>query len=526
MIESIRLKNLRALTDTGFIGLKPITLLVGKNSVGKSTFARVFPLLRQSIEENRKAPLLWWGKYVDFGTFSDAVNRSSPEKDIKFGFRFFVPKDDKSIKAAQISMPRFRGDVTFDVEITIRQAGEASYVAEVEISLFDQACLIKIDPGGNVQRIKCGAVDWVASGDSSVPGDLMVLAKKGEVFPEFQFYRRFRGKESEGSYYKQIPFLEAKLISAIRDYNHGNTSYAKLSGISSAIPIGAVEEVLRAIKSIPGSDTWKRWVSSFTPNHYGFLRIRDWALVASASAILSYCNNQLRSFSTGVRYLEPLRATAQRYYRSQELSVDEVDSKGANIAMLLYSMPTFELDQFNRWIGEHLGISIAARKDGGHISLKVRSESDSVETNLADVGFGLSQVLPIATQIWASTSIYRTRRVSGGAAPTFFVVEQPELHLHPAFQARIADLFVGAVQRKDAFFNGSLRIIAETHSSSLINRLGELVAEGRIDKSQVQVILFDQQAPAVDAVIRISEFDGDGILQNWPMGFFSSGVAE
>jgi len=48
-MDAIRIENLRSLTDTGFVELKPLILLVGQNSSGKSSFLRFFPLLRQSI---------------------------------------------------------------------------------------------------------------------------------------------------------------------------------------------------------------------------------------------------------------------------------------------------------------------------------------------------------------------------------------------------------------------------------------------------------------------------------------------
>ena len=65
----LRIRNLRSLEDTGPIELRPLTLLVGKNSSGKSTLLRVLPLLRQSIEVDTAGPLLWFGRYVDFGSF-------------------------------------------------------------------------------------------------------------------------------------------------------------------------------------------------------------------------------------------------------------------------------------------------------------------------------------------------------------------------------------------------------------------------------------------------------------------------
>lgn len=86
-ISGVRVKNLRCFGDTGFIDLRPITILVGKNSAGKSTFARLFPLLRQSAEEDKRSPILWYGRLVDFGSFPVALNRTAKEKRISLEFK-------------------------------------------------------------------------------------------------------------------------------------------------------------------------------------------------------------------------------------------------------------------------------------------------------------------------------------------------------------------------------------------------------------------------------------------------------
>lgn len=89
-LNSIRIQNLRSLTDTTTIQLKPLTVLVGKNSVGKSTFARTFPLLRQTCEAQKKSPILWYGQFVDFGDFNTAINKRNTEDGITFTFNFSV----------------------------------------------------------------------------------------------------------------------------------------------------------------------------------------------------------------------------------------------------------------------------------------------------------------------------------------------------------------------------------------------------------------------------------------------------
>ena len=75
-MDRIRLQNFRSLQDTGEIEIKPLTLLVGKNSSGKSSFLRFFPLIKQSLEESKHGPILWYKeKGVDFGDFETTVTK-------------------------------------------------------------------------------------------------------------------------------------------------------------------------------------------------------------------------------------------------------------------------------------------------------------------------------------------------------------------------------------------------------------------------------------------------------------------
>jgi AAA15 family ATPase/GTPase len=86
-MDSIRVERLRSLSDTGDIKIKPLTVLLGQNSSGKSSFLRVFPLLKQSVESRTTGPILWSGRLVDFGSFNDAHKRKS-DNNIAFSFKF------------------------------------------------------------------------------------------------------------------------------------------------------------------------------------------------------------------------------------------------------------------------------------------------------------------------------------------------------------------------------------------------------------------------------------------------------
>ena len=117
-------------------------------------------------------------------------------------------------------------------------------------------------------------------------------------------------------------------------------------------------------------------------------------------------------------------------------------------------------------------------------------ESGTETFNLADTGFGFSQMIPVLTQIWSLINL-RGGVSKATSTTTIVAIEQPELHLHPRLQAVLADLFVQAVTL--AHDNGvDLRLLIETHSEQIINRLGRRVSEAKLRVEDVAVVLFDR----------------------------------
>jgi predicted ATPase len=126
--------------------------------------------------------------------------------------------------------------------------------------------------------------------------------------------------------------------------------------------------------------------------------------------------------------------------------------------------------------------------------------------NLADVGYGSSQVLPV---------------IAGGynmPGDSTFVVEQPELHLHPAAQSELGDFFVDLYERK-------VNSIIETHSEHLILRLQTHVAQGRI-RPQDFVVYFVYPSATNKTVVKLTLGDDGVFQQEWPQGFFEERLKE
>jgi len=90
-LEGISIKNLKSLRDTGLIPLKPITLLLGPNSSGKTAFLQAILLLKQTSESrNLMTPLVIRGKYVDLGSFRDLVFSHDLDKNLEIGLKLGV----------------------------------------------------------------------------------------------------------------------------------------------------------------------------------------------------------------------------------------------------------------------------------------------------------------------------------------------------------------------------------------------------------------------------------------------------
>lgn len=119
--------------------------------------------------------------------------------------------------------------------------------------------------------------------------------------------------------------------------------------------------------------------------------------------------------------------------------------------------------------------------------------------NIADVGFGVSQTLPVLVAL-----------LSAEKGQMVFI-EQPEIHLHPKAQVAMAGLFVQAALR-------GVRLIVETHSSLLILALQAAVAEQKIGADKISMNWFSRDADGQTHVVE-AELGPDGSYGEWPVDF-------
>jgi len=230
-------------------------------------------------------------------------------------------------------------------------------------------------------------------------------------------------------------------------------------------------------------------------------------------ALPAKTGEELGRLLSEMKYLGPLRSAPERVY-PRRTGDGGIGNSGENLAIYLFEHRS-ELDEINRWLDRlempyrldvvSLDAGVKGLPVGDLVALILTDHRSGAVVSPADVGFGISQVLPIVTQLLANRQ-------------TVIAVEQPEIHLHPGLQARFAELLIDATRPESA----SNQVIVETHSEHLMLRLQRRVREGELSPDEVSVLYVDwNEEEACAEVIHIPLDEDGSFTRAWPNGFFA-----
>ncbi len=522
---SFGVKNLRRLHDMEPIDIKPITILVGRNSSGKSTFLRALPLLRQSALTRTSSPILWFGDFVDFGSYEGAVSNNDVKRHIAFRFSL----DDLIIDARRyfsasgyMIVNATPQKISAECEVTLRLHREVVQTYLIKVIVNQSAVYeVTIDDAASVSSLTVDGEDClkyfvgvklsVAAG--SIFPTIFATPDRVETIDRVNPHSEIR---AAATYLSKLyrPWLDKRLRDeAVVDLCAGILLESDITKehLESLAEKSSVRSFAKLLKDMANKDA------------HALYDITEKVQRASRIVTLFRAfSERLREIVSSILYIGPARARSERYYRYQDLSVSEIDSDGKNFPMFLNSLRDNQFRSLSSWVESLFGYKLELMKSPGHISINV--VEGTAKTNVVDTGYGVSQILPVLGQIWWSFHKPTDQRRSRSAPPpSFLVIEQPELHLHPAHQAFLADALVEIAGRTRApSRNATTHFIIETHSETLVNRLGQMIEEGRLKSTDVQVVLFepDKDDAQRRTSVRIAKFGEEGQLINWPFGFF------
>ena len=218
-------------------------------------------------------------------------------------------------------------------------------------------------------------------------------------------------------------------------------------------------------------------------------------------------NEEFERLLHGVHYVGPLRARPKRYYLWTGGKPELIEPDGANtIEALIASSRGNQLLANDVAFG--LGkldivdaFSIRSVEDKKRL-YEITATIGGAESSISDVGFGVSQILPVIAMLMNAPS------------GSIILLEQPELHLHPNAQAALADLLLHVAEERQ------LQLIVESHSEHIVRRLQRRVAEAQSAFAICENIrMYYCEAGAEGSTATEIDIDRFGQIPNWPERF-------
>ena len=403
-VKSISFENYKAFSEKQTMQLKPITILIGKNSSGKSSIAKLFTLLENSLNGDIDEPLRLKNNGVELGASLDNLFFGNISGGISLNFNILF-ENNVQIEVSllekvdgyglDIFQWKYKDDIQeFDLELSAEGYFDSisKKLYECEFKGFIPIKFIEKDTNENLSanfKVEEIDVDYI--------GPFRIL-------PERCFYLT-----------GQTEFRDTGIT--------GENAYEML-GVSKLNRYDKLHEKVEKWYE-ENFDGWKLTVKNINATYFQIILSKD-------------------------------------IFR---INIDDIDNK---------------------------------------------TYGKEFEINIVDVGQGMNQALPLVVR---ANVINRPNSI--------IVLEQPELHLHPAAHGDLAELFAKSSKENNQTF------IIETHSENIILRLRKLIVENDFGFTEDDLVIYwIEDAELKGKELREITVDEEGVLSDWPEGVFNEGMKE
>jgi predicted ATPase len=426
MLQEIAIENFRAFNDEVKIRIRPITILIGRNSAGKSSILKFLLMLRQTLESGDEQFLVTEGRHVHLGALRDLKHSAGKRRKLKFHlamsgqltpdiWRDFKLELDK-IKLQSNRKPG-KGNVLFSFPRTLPTKGEI------------RQALFNIDAEFFYGNPKLGTHTV-----SAMVGKEIDFERTTPNLARTRFLR----------FPPDTTLDAAKLILTLRDEQY-------LTGIREEI------KSVRHLAAIREESQRAIIVASPPPGDVGHMG--EFAI----PHLQHICDEKGSEFEFIMKHLQSVA------------NVDKVEFK----------------DKIKGYLRQ----------------CTARNKDTSAVSYLADLGFGVSQCLPIFIQ---GAMMYQRQLLTA---------EQPEAQLHPTAQLEMGTFFAELWKERQ------VPSIIETHSGNILLRLRKHISRGQLLPEDVSVAYFHVLDGCV--VVDNLEISSDGKLSpGLPMEFFGADILD
>lgn len=437
MMDSITLSNFRCFGEKQTARLAPLTLLVGENSTGKTSFLALIRALWDTAYGHR-APDFKEEPY-DLGSFFDIVynnHRDAPSSTFLAGFRASNSHEHGNADHQPLHFETtFERSVNWAIPKTRYFSQGRTYMEEI----YDDGRITTLNLGtvrGDWRQTTSQESTFMSNGTPTLDNHLVPLAFHLIPFLEEKFTRNVLPKPIADS-----PVFSPEDLEAV-----GNLIHSQLRLVGR--PFAGAPVRSKPQRTYDPARTLPDPKGDYIPSYLASL------------------------FSQDKSVWEKLQTNLERFGKKSGL--------------------------FDRLLIEQQG-----ERDGGPFQVRIKGsggEPRGPDRNLIDVGYGVSQVLPLITEILREDS------------PNMFLLQQPEVHLHPSAQATLGSLFCEVASK-------GRQLLIETHSDYILDRIRMDVRDDRssLTPDDVSVLFF--QRTGDDVRINSLRFDPEGNVQGSPQGY-------
>ena len=555
MIQKISFQNYKAF-EKGEIKFKPITLLLGANSVGKSSIIQLLSMLQQTAQSNKyKSCLKLHGEYVSLGENENIFRNRNTKTDLIIGFEFSddVLKDllkDKLLKELiyKLYQPIRFFELRLDNYYKKKTSNNSNYdkksieIKSVEINngIFESKKSF-LDLMNQVESInnyfykerKASDKAFFTSIKKTSPFpykdtkkslekiyDFLTVTRNKITSNNFEIEFKIKHIKSNGEGVLKLSNVSLKqndevILNFEFSINGTQTEYDNINISSGYLADQFIDNETKKeiLEGIEYNSTLFSWIPQLNNKDLSFniCDSENFLIAQIVTEIISQAITHIKSeFSREfVNHVSPLRAHPKRYYFLDKANINTVlDSLDGNSLTEILKENKIIKDKVNNWLTDFgLRVDVNTLQDVIH---KLKVKQNGLELDIIDVGFGISQILPIIVQGFLSFSQSLT------------MIEQPEIHLHPKMQADLADLFIDIVKPVDKTIKS---LLIETHSEYLLKRLRRRISSGVISNEHIHIYYIEPQENGKGAVLRNIEISEKGAF-DWPKDFYTGDLAD
>jgi hypothetical protein len=574
MITGITIENFKGVREPIKLDFRPITLLFGANSAGKSTVLHALHYAREIFERHNldADQTIAGGRYIDLGGYRRLAHR---EDELDHAVTIMPIRLRIDIELSDQDLPMF----PFDIDGLIARAiGESDrYRDEMRSDWDDIRWMLDYDFNDLFKEVRTAAVEleiawnelrdcpYIATNTIYLNGEPFVCLQGNQQLRGasvcFKFrldgsqqldtpqdisalnHKSLRLLSEQEQERQELPLDNRPLLEVLLDQcedllGSGGWDQIDLDGLKDALPPLDTDLVFSPIELSSSSG------QSVPDSLYSFHSDLARELVKALSRyIVGPCQlirDQLKHF----RYLGPLRETLPRSYTTPRFHDPARWASGLGAWDMLDTGPDELIEEVGRWLGDEdkldSGCSIERRKsvtlDYSHPVVRKMMSGRAFDDVDQDWAPDLSGVTKTRMVVVGNSGIeLHPHEVGIGISQVvpvivtalddeerLLAIEQPELHVHPRLQAAMGDLFIEAITTKKH------RLIIETHSEHLILRLLRRIREteandapdGRKLRTHDVAIYYLKQEEGTTRVTRIDVDTKGEFIQPWPDDFF------